>query len=102
MHLVTLATATDGAAQTEYEETERFAALTASLEAIGVHLRSSWNLLGKFDYLLVFDIGDDPTTAFRAMSVIAQSGTMRTESMMAMPLSDYFQMAAELGPGSPP
>ena len=98
MHLVTLATATDDAAYTEYQESERFASLTASLEEIGVSLQSAWNLLGKHDYLMVFEIGDDPSTAFRAMSLIAQSGTMRTESMMAMPLADYFRMAADLGP----
>lgn len=97
MKLVVLATATDNAAESEHEEVERFAFLKSTLESMGVRIETSLNLLGRYDYLFVMEIEGGPEAAFRAMSSIAQSGTMRTESFLAMPLDSYFQMASEIG-----
>jgi uncharacterized protein with GYD domain len=97
MKLVVLASATDAAAESEREEIARFAQLKQQLEKTGVTIEVSLNLLGRYDYLFVMDIPGGPENAFRAMSVIAQSGTMRTESFIAMPLDSYFEMAAEIG-----
>lgn len=96
MKLVVLAVATDRAAETEYEEITRFERLCEDLALIGVRIEVSLNLLGRYDYLFVMDMKDDHELAFRAMSVIAQSGTMRTESFVAMPLANYLRTAAEV------
>lgn len=97
MKLVVLASATDAAAQSEKEEVVRFGGLKQQLEKAGVTIDVSLNLLGRYDYLFVMDVPDGPENAFRAMSLIAQSGTMRTESFVAMPLDSYFAMAADIG-----
>ena len=97
MKLAVLASATDAAAQSEKDELVRFAQLKQHLAETGVKIDVSLNLLGRYDYLFIMDIPDGPENAFRAMSVIAQSGTMRTESFVAMPLDSYFEMAAEIG-----
>jgi uncharacterized protein with GYD domain len=96
VHTVVLATATDEACKTEAEELTRFTGLVDQLEDQGVHLVTAWNLLGKYDYLMVLEMADDPRAAFGAMSLIAQSGSMRTESMVAMPLSEYFELAGKV------
>jgi uncharacterized protein with GYD domain len=96
MNLVVLATATDEACLTEAQERERFAALTEDLRKRSVTVRASWNLLGRYDYLLLLDIDGGVPEAFAAMSLIAQSGTMRTESFLALPLESYFGLAREV------
>ncbi|MCK2215435.1 hypothetical protein MF672_016795 [Actinomadura sp. ATCC 31491] len=96
MQLVVLGTATDEACLTEAEEGERFAALTERLRARAVTVRHAWNLLGRHDYLLVLDVEGGPPEAFAAMSIIAQSGAMRTESFLALPLETYFDLAAQV------
>ena len=98
MQTVVLATATDSACLTEREETARFAGLRQRLGGIGVEITAAWNLLGKYDYLLVLDVGPTAEDAFAAMSLIAQSGTMRTESMVAIPLEQYFGIAERVAP----
>ena len=97
MKLAVLGTATDNAVVTEYRERERFANLRANLADLGVRIDTALNLLGRYDYLFVMSLPDDTDVAFRAMSTIAQSGMMRTESFIAMPLSDYFNIAASIG-----
>lgn len=97
MKLVVLASATDDAAARESEEGRRYAHLKSVLGAQGVQIDAAFNLLGRHDYLLVLEIDGGPEDAFRAMSTIAQSGTMRTESFVAMPLESYFAIAADVG-----
>lgn len=101
MKLVVLATATDAAAQTEAEEVTRYAQLKTCLRHQGVNIETAFNLLGRHDYLLLMDVQGGPEAAFRAMSTIAQSGTMRTESFIAIPLESYFEIAADLASGEP-
>jgi uncharacterized protein with GYD domain len=96
MKLVVLATATDEAAKAEAREGTRFARLRHELGAIGVRIETALNLLGRYDYLFVMDMNGGSDLAFRAMSTVAQSGTMRTETFVAMPLEAYFQLAADV------
>ena len=96
MNLVVLATATDEACLTEAEERERFTALAEQLRGRSVTVQASWNLLGRYDYLLLLDVEGGVPEAFAAMSMIAQSGTMRTESFLALPLESYFDLAREV------
>jgi uncharacterized protein with GYD domain len=98
MNLAVLAIATDEACLTEAEEQERFAELARRLKDRHVTIEQSWNLLGRYDYLLLLDVQGGEREAFAAMSLIAQSGTMRTESFMALPLDTYFGLAREVAP----
>jgi uncharacterized protein with GYD domain len=95
--LVVLAIATDEACKTEVEEVQRFRSLRERLERRNVSMETALGLLGKYDYLFVLDTDGGPETAFAAMSEIAQSGTMRTETFTAMSLQGYFELAAEIG-----
>jgi uncharacterized protein with GYD domain len=96
MKLVVLANATDESAKDEASELERFRALEQKIEAAGASIEEAWGLLGRYDYLMILDVAEGPKDAFAAMSAIAQSGTMRTESFVAMELEAYFDLAAAL------
>lgn len=96
MNLVVLGTATDEACLNEAREKERFAALIEELQRRGATLEGSWNLLGRHDYLLVLDVRGGEREAFAVMSLIAQSGMMRTESFLAIPLDAYFDLARQV------
>lgn len=72
MHLAVLATATDQACLTEADEGRRFRDIQQHLSALGVHLQSAWNLLGKYDYLLILGIGPEQGTRARTRLVSPQ------------------------------
>lgn len=93
MIVAVLAAATDEACRSEAEEGERFAMLRESLAGLGARITNAWNLLGRFDYLLLIDVDGDVRNVFAVMSHIAQTGTMRTESLPAIPLEEYFAIA---------
>lgn len=102
MKLVVLARVTAAAAKDEAEEYQRFEALKIRLEAQQSRVEAAWNLLGRYDYLLMLDVPDDVEAAFAALSLIAQSGTMTTETFLAMPLDRYFRIAADIGSRAAP
>jgi uncharacterized protein with GYD domain len=100
MKLAILATATDEAAESEHAEAARFADLKLALTERRARVDAAWGLLGKYDYLLLLDVAGGVENVFAAMSTIAQSGAMRTESFVAMPLERYFELAAGLARSS--
>lgn len=98
MTVVLLATATD--ATRTHTETIRLNALRAELESLGVRIESAWVLLGGYDYLLILDVTGPTESAFAAVSKIAQSGTMRTESHVAMPLDCFLDISKDVASGT--
>ncbi|MGH3344432.1 MAG: GYD domain-containing protein [Carbonactinosporaceae bacterium] len=81
---------------------DQFEELRAQLESLGVRVESAWVLLGQYDFLFVLDVSGPPETAFAAMSKFAQLGTMRTQSLVALPLDYFFDASGELGVGASP
>jgi uncharacterized protein with GYD domain len=96
MKLAVLGVATDKACENEEHEGESYQELKSALHSFGIQIEAAYNLLGRYDYLFVLDVDGDVEESFRCMSIFAQSGMMRTESFVAIPLESYFDVAREI------
>ncbi|MGH3329234.1 MAG: GYD domain-containing protein [Streptomycetales bacterium] len=83
-------------------QAEQFEELRSQLEGMGVRVESAWVLLGQYDFMFILDISGPPESAFAAISKFVQSGTMRTQSLVAMPLDYFFDASGDLGVGASP
>ena len=65
----------DGAA-TLTENPDRFKAVNAEVEAMGVRVVAQWALLGQYDFATVLDAPDETTMA--RVSLVLGRGTLKT------------------------
>jgi uncharacterized protein with GYD domain len=79
----------DGAA-TLTENPDRLKAVNAEVEAMGVKVVAQWALLGQYDFATVLEAPDEMTMA-RVSLVLGSRGTLKTLTMVAVPIDDYVE-----------
>lgn len=94
MKLAILASATEASLQSEQAEKTRLARLYNDLEQLGSTIDMALNLLGRHDYLFVVDIPDEISEAFKVAATMIQSGGMRTETFVGIPVDEYADIAS--------
>lgn len=77
----------DGA-HTLRENPERLKEVNREVEALGVRVREQFALLGPYDFCNIIEAPDEATMAKVAL-VLGARGTVKTQTMTAIPVDDY-------------
>ena len=75
-------------ARTIVEHPERIKAVDAEVEALGVKVLHQYAVLGNFDFVNIIEAPDEGTMAKVAMTLAAR-GTLKTTTLMAIPVDDF-------------
>ena len=77
----------DGSA-TLREHPERLREVNAEVEAMGVKVLEQFALLGNYDFLNILEAPDERTMA-KVATVLAARGTLKTHTLLAIPVEDF-------------
>jgi uncharacterized protein with GYD domain len=69
------------------ENPDRIREVTNEVESMGLRVVAQYALLGQFDFLNVIEAPDEATLA-RAAITLAARGTMRTQTLQAVPVEE--------------
>jgi uncharacterized protein with GYD domain len=93
-----LSTIGPNGASTLLQNPDRLKAVNAEVEALGVRVAAQWALLGQYDFCTVLEAPDEQTVARVAMMLGAR-GTMKTLTLLAMPIDEFVDAVRDLRPG---
>jgi uncharacterized protein with GYD domain len=79
---------TDRGAETIKENPARIQAVDKEMEGFGVKVVAQYALLGPYDFLTVMEAPDNITIA-RASAELASRGTVRIQTLPAVPVSEF-------------
>ncbi len=85
-----LSTVGPDGATTLTENPDRLKAVNAEVEAMGVKVVAQWALLGQYDFATVLEAPDETTMA-RVSLVLGARGTLKTLTMVAIPIDGYVE-----------
>jgi len=77
------------------EHPDRLLQVNADVEAMGVKILSQYALLGPWDFLNIID-APDQTTMAKVATTLAARGTLKTQTLSAIPIEEFI---AALGEG---
>jgi len=72
---------------------ERLKQVNAEVEAMGAKVVAQWALLGQYDFATVLEAPDATTVARVAVSLGAR-GTLKTKTLLAMPIDEFIDTVA--------
>ena len=85
----------DGSA-TLREHPERLREVNAEVEAMGVKVLEQYALLGNYDFLNILEAPDERTMA-KVATVLAARGTLKTHTLLAIPVEDFIATLQQRG-----
>ncbi len=94
-----LSTLGPGGWETVREHPERILEVTREVEAMGLRVVAQYALMGQWDFLNIIEAPDEEAMA-RAAVTLAARGTMRTTTMVAIPVEQLVRTLREHPPGS--
>ena len=77
-------------ARTIYEHPERIKAVNDEVEGLGVKVLHQYAVLGNYDFVNILEAPDEGTMAKVAM-MLAARGTLKTHTLVALPLDTFIQ-----------
>ncbi len=75
--------------------TKRFSENKKAFDEVGARLISSYVLLGRYDFLSIFE-APDGRTAMKLAAKTSSRGTSLYETLEAFPIDEFFKIAEEL------
>lgn len=93
-----LSTIGPNGASTLLQNPDRLKAVNAEVEAMGVHVVAQWALLGQYDFCTVLEAPDEKTVARVAMT-LGSRGTVKTLTLLAMPIDEFVDAVRDLDAG---
>jgi uncharacterized protein with GYD domain len=85
-----LSTLGPGGWATVREKPERIHEVTREVESLGLKVIAQYALMGQWDFLNIIEAPDEATMA-KAAVMLAARGTMRTQTLQALPIEDLVQ-----------
>ena len=79
---------TDAGAQTITKHPERIKQVNKELEGLGAKVLAQYATLGQFDFVNVVEAADNATIA-HASAELAARGSVRIQTLAAMPIDDF-------------
>jgi uncharacterized protein with GYD domain len=91
-----LSTLGPGGWATVREKPERIHEVTREVESLGLTVVAQYALMGQWDFLNIIEAPDEATMA-KAAVMLAARGTMRTQTLQALPIEDLVQALRDGG-----
>jgi uncharacterized protein with GYD domain len=85
-----LSTLGPGGWATVREKPERIHEVTREVESLGLTVVAQYALMGQWDFLNIIEAPDEATMA-KAAVMLAARGTMRTQTLQALPIQDLVE-----------
>jgi uncharacterized protein with GYD domain len=85
---VMLSTLTPEGVQTLKSNPQRIREVNKEIEQLGATVKAQWAVLGRFDFVNVVEAPDESTIA-RVSMELGSRGTMRLETLSAIPVDDF-------------
>jgi uncharacterized protein with GYD domain len=85
---IILSRLTDEGAERIKEHPERIKAVNQELDALDVHIKEQYAVLGAFDFVTIVE-APNVETVLRAVNEIAARGRVRVQTMRAVPMDKF-------------
>lgn len=90
---VTLARYTAEGAKTIVDSRDRYRKFEMAVREAGGRIVAAYGLLGSYDLLLVTDLPDEKV-AVRLLMTAVSRGTVTTETLTAVPIDEFYDLAS--------
>jgi uncharacterized protein with GYD domain len=85
---IMLATLTAEGVQTIKNNPQRIREVNREVEQLGASVKAQWSTLGRFDFVSIVEAPDETTMA-RVSLELGSRGTVRYETLTAIPVDDF-------------
>jgi len=85
---IILSTLTDEGAKTVKQHPERINAVNAELEAMGIHVKAQYAVLGAIDFVTIVE-APDMKSMIRVSTEMASRGSVRVQTLKAIPIEEF-------------
>jgi uncharacterized protein with GYD domain len=85
---IMLATLTAEGVQTIKNNPQRIREVNREVEQLGASVKAQWSTLGRFDFVNIVEAPDETTMA-RVSLELGSRGTVRYETLTAIPVDDF-------------
>ncbi|MBA7477781.1 Glutamine synthetase and cystathionine beta-lyase binding protein [subsurface metagenome] len=75
---------------------KRLAKYNEILAAEGAKITAAYATLGQYDFVAVIEGPEDFATVAKCSAAISMLGALSTQTMPAMPVTDFFKVVAEI------
>jgi uncharacterized protein with GYD domain len=75
---------------------QRLAKYNEKLAAEGAKITAAYATMGQYDYVAIIEGPEDIAKVFKSSAAVGMLGAVRSETMPALPVTDFFKLVAEI------